>query len=142
MRQRGRRSSADLVSIVSRRMPSAPPSDLSPDQASIWRDAVGTLPDDWIKPPAYPLLAEYCRHVQRARMLEQQITQCDAAWINALGLASFDRLLAMGERETRAVAACARALRLTPQSLILPRSAGRRMTGEVPAGRRRLWDRE
>jgi hypothetical protein len=36
-----------------------------------------------------------------------------------------DKLLAMAERETRAATACARALRLTPQSIMHPRTAGR-----------------
>jgi hypothetical protein len=40
-------------------------------------------------------------------------------------LPQLDKLFAMAERETRAATACARSLRLTPQSVMHPRTAGR-----------------
>jgi hypothetical protein len=54
------------------------------------------------------------------------------------GLERLDRMLAMAERETRAALACARALRVTPQSQILPRTAGRLAIEDT--GRRKPWD--
>ena len=45
------------------------------------------------------------------------------------GLERFDRLLNMADRETRAMTACARALRLTPQAQMHPRSAARQIGG-------------
>ena len=55
------------------------------------------------------------------------------------GLERFDRLLAMADRETKAVVATARALRLTPQAIVHPRTAGRRVN-DWPADARRPWD--
>ena len=49
------------------------------------------------------------------------------------GLERLDRLLAIAERETRAITACARALRLTPQAQMHPRTAGRAVSN-VPSG--------
>jgi hypothetical protein len=139
MRQRGRRSGSNLISIVgARRMPPRPPAELSPDQASVWRDMVSSLPDRWVEPPAFPILVQFCRHVVQARRLAEMLERAtaDPDWT----IADYDRLLRIQQRETAAIAACGRALRLNPQQQIWPRGAGRRMTGEVPAGRRRPWE--
>jgi hypothetical protein len=54
----------------------------------------------------------------------------ETEWINVDGgLDRFDKLLAMAERESRAALACVRALRLTPQARIEPKTAGRKATG-------------
>jgi hypothetical protein len=50
-------------------------------------------------------------------------------------VAMLDRLLSMAERETRGALACARALRLTPQAQIHPRTAGRQVNNS-PDGRK------
>jgi hypothetical protein len=55
------------------------------------------------------------------------------------GLARLDKLLGMCERESRAVAARCRSLRLTPQSVTQPVTAGRRLTAHRPPGVRRPW---
>jgi hypothetical protein len=108
------------------RMPLSPPPELSDAQKTVWFDVVGSLPDDWFTRAAHPILVAYCRHTCRARLLELQIAQFEAEWTGADdGLERLDRLLAVAERETRAMTACARALRLTPQSQMHPRTAGR-----------------
>jgi hypothetical protein len=84
------------------------------------------MPGDWLTRAAFVLVA-YCRHVCRARLLEMQIAQFEIEWTTVEGgLERFDKMLAMAERETRALSACARALRLTPQAQMHPRTAGRR----------------
>jgi hypothetical protein len=95
-----------------------------------------------VRRAAFPVLIEYTRHVCRARLLEAQIERFQIEWTKVEGgLDRFDRLLAMAERETRALTACARALRLTPHSVMHPRTAGRSMN-DTPDHVRRPWDSE
>jgi phage terminase small subunit len=145
MRKRGRPSSNELANLVvldgSRRLPPAP-SELTDAQAAVWRNVVATLPGDWIDESSSPVLVEYCRHVCRARLLEGLVRKFEAEWVAVEGgLERLDKLLAIAERETRAMTACARALRLTPQARIHPRTAGRRLDGAA-AGVRRPWDED
>jgi hypothetical protein len=114
---------------------------LTDGQSAIWRDVISSLPGDWLTRAAHPILVAFCRHVHRAQLLELQIAQFEAEWMAVDGgLERFDRLLAVAERETRAITACARALRITPQALMHPRSAGRAMNS-LPSGGR-PWDPE
>lgn len=143
MRKRGKPSAAELTTIIvdaSKRMPPKPPAELSDAQAQVWRDVVGSLPGGWITRATAPILVAYCRHVCRARLLEAQIAAFEVEWTRVEGgLERLDKLLAMAERETRAATACARALRLTPQAQMHPRSAGRR-ADSLPADAARPWD--
>jgi hypothetical protein len=83
------------------------------------------MPAGWFK-GVYPILIAFCRHVCRARLLEKEIAKPSNENLSADDdVQSVNRLLAMAERETRAIVNCARQLRLTPQSRIQPRSAGR-----------------
>jgi hypothetical protein len=129
MTQRGRKSSSEMSTVVinaGRRMPFSAPNELTDAQAVIWCDVVDSLPDDWLTRAAHPILVAYCRHVCRARLLELQIALFEPQWTKVDGgLERLDRLLAVAERETRATTACARALRLTPQAQMHPRTAGR-----------------
>ena len=142
--KRGPRSAADLATVVinaGQRQPAPPPTELSDAQAQVWRDAVGSFPGNWLTRAAHPILIAFCRHVCRARLLERQIAEFELEWTRAPGgLERFDKLLAMAERETRAATACARALRLTPQSQMHPRTAGRAVEN-LPKGPM-PWDRE
>ena len=129
MKQRGRRGANDIATVVidvGKRMPPAAPSELTDAQADVWREVAGALPGSWFTRAAYAVLIAFCRHVCRARLLEMQIAKFEPEWAAADGgLERLDKLLAMAERETRAVTACARALRLTPQAQMHPRTAGR-----------------
>ena len=139
--KRGRKSLGDLSVIIdaTRRQPPATPSELSDAQSQVWRDVVGSMPGDWINHASQPLLIEYARHVCRSRLLERQIAKFEVEWTKAPGgLERFDRLLAMADRETRAMNACARALRLTPRS-VDPKTAGRRLNNNPPSAYERPW---
>jgi hypothetical protein len=115
-----------LLVDVTRRMPAPPPPELTDAQAQVWRDAVSSMPGNWLQRGAYAVLTEYCRHVCRARLLEAQVARFEEEWLKADGgLERFDKLLAMADREGKAALACARALRLTPQAQMHPRTAGR-----------------
>ena len=144
MRHRGRKSSAALSTVIidaGRQMPALPPAELTDAQAVVWRDVIGSLPGGWLTQAAHPILVAFCRHVCRARILELQIARLGPEWTRLdCGLERLDRLLAVAERETRAITACARALRLTPQAQMHPRTAGRAVSN-VPSGPR-PWDSE
>ena len=90
------------------------------------------MPGNWLQRGAYGILIEYTRHVCRARLLEGQVARFEEDWLKEDGgLERFDKLLAMAVREGKAALACARALRLTPQAQMHPRTAGR-MANDVP----------
>ena len=142
MAKRGRVSAAELSVIVdlSKRPPPPPPSELSPTQAETWRDTMGSVPADYISKAAFPVLIELCRHVDRGRMLEGLIADFRAEWVAADGgVEQLDKLLQAAEREGRAIVACSRSLRLTPQS-VHPTTAARRLANHLPADRRPPWD--
>ena len=123
-----------VVIDAGRQMPALPPAELTDAQAVVWRDVIGSLPGGWLTQAAHPILVAFCRHVCRARMLELQIARLEPEWTRLdSGLERLDRLLAVAERETRAITACARALRLTPQAQMHPRTAGRAVSN-VPSG--------
>ena len=142
MRQRGRKSAEGLATIgAGYRSPPPPPAELSDAQAAVWRDCVASVPGHWFTRACFPVLVSYCRHVCRARLLEMQIAKFEPEWRKVPdGLERLDRMLAMAERESRAITATARALRLTPHSQMHPRSAGRAID-PVPSGPR-PWDPE
>ena len=77
MGKRGRKSRAsmsvvrpDTTELIDR---PKPPSDLIDEQADEWRAIVDRLPADWFPHETFPLLAQYCRHITRARRLAQLI---------------------------------------------------------------------
>jgi hypothetical protein len=141
MAKRGRISGAELSVVVdlSRRPPPPPPSDLPPSQAETWRTVMGSVPSDYISRGAYPVLIELCRHIDRGRMLEGLIASFAREWIGEDGgIERLDKLLQAAEREGRAILACCRSLRLTPQS-VHPTTSARRLANHLPAGRRPPW---
>lgn len=134
MRKRGRKSSAELSVIpigIDTHRPD-PPADLTASQADIWRATVGSLPGGWIHAPQEPLLAAYCRHVDAGNWISAMINAAD---FEAMELSHLDKLLRMRERETRASSALATRMRLTQQSKMHPRTAGR-----ASDNTRRPWD--
>jgi len=128
--KRGRKSSAELSTVVidvdRQQLSMPPPIELTDAQADVWRDVVGSLPTKLFRRAAHPILIAYCRHACRARLLEMQVAHFEPEWTRVKGgLERLDKLLALCERETRAMIACARALRLTPHTQMHPRTAGR-----------------
>ena len=90
------------------------------------------MPLGWFSRAPYPILIAYCRHVVRAEILACHASAMQRGWPEEKeGLQKLDKLLGMAERETRAMTACARSMRLTHQSQILPRGAGRAVEDQV-----------
>lgn len=141
MGSRGRKSAdamaAGALAVLETRRP-APPRNLSEAEGAVWRDTVACMPAGWFTRSQYPILIAYCRHTVRSETMAAHICAFRSEWLkDDGGLARLDKLMAMAERETRALTACARSMRLTHQAQILPRTAGtaaRQYTGPRP------WD--
>lgn len=144
MQKRGRKSAASLAVVAgfAPRRPD-PPGDLTTEQAEVWRAVVARLPADWFPAETHALLAVYCRHAVTLRMLSVELDGWDMKWTRGdegdEGLKRLGRLTAMRERESRAMIAAARCLRLTPAARMRPEAAGRaaRDAGE---GGKRPWE--
>lgn len=139
--KRGRKSAASLavvpVSLEARRPP--PPEHLDPKAADVWRNTVSTMPGGWFDRAQEPILSAYCRHVVSASRLTCLVDGFEDDWLREDGgLQRLDKLMSMRERESRAVVMCARAMRLTQQAQMHPRSAGRAVVGT--GSDRRPWD--
>jgi hypothetical protein len=143
MGTRGRKSGEEITSgaltLFETRRP-APPHGLSEAERTVWRDVVGCMAAGWLARSQYPILTAYCRHTVRAEMLAAEIEGFRPEWLVVEGgLARLDKIMAMAERETRAITACARSMRLTHQAQVRPPSAGSAAARQPPDGRR-PWD--
>lgn len=126
MATRGRKSAAAL-SVVAGSIDGRPqpPSDLTKFQKELWKRTVAGEPLDQFRTATLQqLLKEYCRHCETAGVLADQIEGFDPAWLaDKDGLKRYDKLLAMRDRETKAIGDKATKLRLTNQSRYTPQAA-------------------
>ena len=135
MAERGKKSVASLAvaspaSIGSRL---APPAGLTPAQQSEWIKVVNARPADWFGRWNAALLTQYCRHKVQSDLIAQQLEAFDPSWLaDDDGLKRYDKLSAMFERETRAISALLRSMRLTQQSLIRADKAVAATNGRKP----------
>jgi|GEM_PF-6064733 len=98
------------------------PDTLSDEQAKVWDTVLMSVAPDWITAESYPQLVSYCIHVTNRDKLNGMLAALDEEMVTVdpldpLPLKQLDQILKMVDRETRAIAACARALRITNQSL-------------------------
>lgn len=126
MAARGRKSAASL-SVVAGNFGSRPDpaSDLTPEQAEIWRETVSSEAADFFGSAALrSMLADYCRHRVSAKVVSEIIDTFKPEWLKAAeGAKRYYGLLKMRESETRAAASLATKLRLTNQSRYTPQAA-------------------
>jgi hypothetical protein len=122
MEGRGRKSTASLTVVASNPTQSLkrpePPSDLTPEQSAEWVAVVNRLPADWFPRETHPVLVSYVRHIVAARHVAQLIAKAEKG--DSVDVDYYDKLLKLQERETRAITACARSMRLTQQTTYLP----------------------
>jgi hypothetical protein len=122
---RGRKSAASL-SVV-RVMPAerpAPPADLCPEAAEEWVAIVARMPPDFFMREMHALLAQFCRHTVTSRLIARLIdTVPSEALHDWAQLQRYGRLLAMQDRESKALANLATRMRITNQSRYTTRSA-------------------
>jgi len=100
----------------------AAPEILSSEQVKVWQAVLTSVSPDWIGAESYPQLVSYCIHVTNRDRLNGLLAALDEELVTAdpldpLPLKQLDQVLKMIDRETRAITACARALRITNQSL-------------------------
>lgn len=127
MIQRGKKSTASLsvVTPIPGQRPE-PPRSLSNAEACVWRQTVATKPADWFQADSWPMLTLYCRAVVAGDMLSQRIADAIAAaeaGVESVTIEIIDKLLAMRDREGKAVNTYARAMRLTHQSRLKAETA-------------------
>jgi hypothetical protein len=126
MATRGRKSVAALAVVVgSIDGRASPPSDLTEFQAGVWQRTVAAESLDQFRSAALQqILKEYCRHVEAAHILAEEIEATKPEWLRTDdGLKRYDKLLVMRDRETKAIGDKATKLRLTNQSRYTPQAA-------------------
>ena len=128
MATRGRKSAASAeVSVIagSFGQRAEPPSELSQDEAAIWRATVASEASDFFATAALRgMLSDYCRHRASADKISEVINVFKADWLkNDEGAKRYHGLLRMRDLETRAAADKATKLRLTNQSRYTPQAA-------------------
>lgn len=142
MSERGKKSVASLAVAtpvgIDRRI--APPRALTPAQKAEWVAIVNSRPADWFGEEHLGMLTQYCRHKAQSDLIAQQLEQFDPIWLaDEDGLKRFDKLGAMLERETRAMNALLRSMRLTQQSLYNAKSGN---TASEKSKGRKPWEIE
>jgi phage terminase small subunit len=132
MKKPGRKNAADAMTVVSfEGYRPDPPSDLAAEQVVVWKAVVAAMPAEWFRPETHGLLTEYCRHVCRSRLLARVLDHAEPEQLETVqGLDHYNKFAAAAERETRAMLATARALRLTPQARLDPKTAHRQLAAE------------
>ena len=147
MAQRGRKSSAskasDVVAVESLRRSSRLPAplELSDYEILVWGRVVDAMPAGWFDGSHEAMLTAYCKHVATARLVDEELATCEPEWLKRPdGLARFQTLTNIREKQTRAITSCARSMRLTHQAQILPRGAARSKSNNPAAGDRAPWE--
>ena len=120
MGKRGRTSGAELamipnVGVLERVSRPDAPYELTDAQCEIWRRISEDLPADWFTPKHLGILKQYCRHEAQADRIANLIEQEMQAPI--IDVTKYDKLLAMQEREGRALSSLATRMRITQQAL-------------------------
>lgn len=127
MATRGRKSGAALSVVVAGNFGGRPEpsSELTAEQAAIWRETVASEAADFFGTAALrSMLADYCRHRASAAVVSEVIDTFKPEWLKAAeGAKRYNGLLKMREAETRAAASLATKLRLTNQSRYTPQAA-------------------
>jgi hypothetical protein len=115
MGTRGRQSVA-AMSVASVQQVARPdaPYELTDEESEEWWAVVNRMPADWFPRETHSMLAQYCRHVVRARRVAQLVAKCEAS--ASFDLKEYDTLLKMAERESRCIASLATRMRITQQA--------------------------
>ena len=120
--QRGRKSSAELsvIPLADHREWLPPPADLTPSEQSLWHDLITSCPNGQFVRSDFPLLTSYVQATLLARSFAKArtLTAADAQVLKAA---------------MQMQAAMAAKLRLTPNSRIGPKLAGRKAAAHRPS---------
>lgn len=102
----------------------AVPARLTGEAAEIWREVVASKPHDWFTSDSCHLLEAYCHAVVAHRLISIGVANFTKEQMaEAKGVATYDSLTRMQERQARVMATIATKLRLTQQSRYTPQAA-------------------
>jgi hypothetical protein len=90
------------------------PYDLTDEQSQEWWAVVNRMPADWLPRETRGMLAQYCRHVVRARRVAQMLDAMERA--DDFDVKEYRELLKAEAEESRAIASLATRMRLSQQS--------------------------
>lgn len=140
MAQRGRKSTAALtVASINKAVRLPAPAELTEAEKETWRQVMNAKPAGWFDKSHIPMLTQYVRHISHVAIIKDQIAMMKPEWLTGDdGLKRYDKLLAMHEREGRAISSLATRMRLTPQSTY----DAKKGAGYMPASGPKPWDRE
>lgn len=112
---RGPRSQSAIAvpTVVAVERPDAP-YDLTDEQTAEWWAIVNRMPADWFPKETHPLLAQYCRHIVRARRLAQLIDAAEKG--EQLDVKEYRDLLRSEEEQSRALSTLATKMRISQQT--------------------------
>jgi hypothetical protein len=92
-----------------------PPHDLTDEMAHEWRAIVNRLPADWFPTETWPLLAQYCTHIIRARRLRSILCQMEAS--EDFDPVQYKLTLDAEEKQSRSMSSLATRMRLSQASV-------------------------
>ena len=88
-----------------------PPPELSDEEAAEWVALCNVVPADYFPGASHAIVVQYCRHRVVARHLAELVRKCGSG--RKLDEGRYLRLCAAQQRETAAIYACLRSMRLT-----------------------------
>lgn len=118
MGTRGRVSTAALTVVGASEIdaverPQAP-AELTPEQKAEWYAIVNRMPADWFPRETHSMLAQYCRHIVRARRLGQLLDKAESA--EDFDVKEYRDLLRSEEEQSRAISSLATKMRISQQT--------------------------
>lgn len=118
MAKPGRKSGAELsVAVDNTRAEKLEiPPELTSEQGKEWEAVVSAMPADWFTREHEEMLANYCRHTVRHRVVSKELESFQPEDLKGDGVKRFNDLSKIAERESRAMLGFARSLRMTHQS--------------------------
>jgi hypothetical protein len=137
VKKRGRQSAAALADAAvlighdRPRITSLEP--LTDEQAVVFCEMIEALPGTFFSQEQAPLVAQLCRHIVSARRLSRWIDRLERLDGDEFVPSEYLRSLESRRKETAAICALSRALRLTNQSRYRPESAARRAEDGDPS---------
>lgn len=116
MKQRGRKSSAELAVVRPLQTELQPPPDsFDDDQAQLWCEIVASKDADWWDAGTYPLLEAYVRTVVEHRRVSRLVEGCHPV-ADPMAFDQYDKILRAQDRLSSQLARLATKMRLSQQS--------------------------
>lgn len=106
---------ASIATIETIERPDAP-YDLTDEQADEWWAVVNRMPADWFPRETHGMLAQYCRHVVRARRLAQLLNKLETS--EDVDVKEYRDLLRSEEEQSRAISSLATRMRISQQATV------------------------